>query len=119
MGLIPDIAAVRDLATGWRKKLYAITSIGWTGSNEQWRHYSRAYLYLAALATLLVLSVHSVVSWDFAMSMVPGWHGSIFAPYLVAGAIYAGLGLVSTPIIPPRRRLARMHMLPPYQFGPR
>ncbi len=68
MGLIPDIAAARDLATGWRKKLYALTSIGWRGTNEQWRHYTRGYLYLAALATPLVLSVHSVVSWDFAMA---------------------------------------------------
>src|SRR5213594_497113 len=67
MGLIPDIAAVRDVATGWRKKLYAVTSLGWRGTNEQWRHYSRGYLYLAALATPLVLSVHSVVSWDVAM----------------------------------------------------
>src|SRR6266550_2479953 len=63
MGLIPDIAAVRDVATGWRRKLYAITSLGWRGTNEQWRHYRPAYLYLAALATPLVLSVHSVVSW--------------------------------------------------------
>src|SRR5205814_903092 len=63
MGLIPDIAAVRDLATGWRKKLYAITGLGWRGSNEEWRHYTRGYLYLAALATPLVLSVHSVVAW--------------------------------------------------------
>src|SRR5205807_2057094 len=75
MGLIPDIAAVRDLATGWRKKLYAITAVGWRGTNEQWRHYTRGYLYLAALATPLVLSVHSVVSWDFAMALVPGWFG--------------------------------------------
>src|SRR5216684_1152857 len=74
MGLIPDIAAVRDMATGWRKKLYAICALGWRGTNEQWRHYSRGYLYLAALATPLVLSVHSVVSWDFAMALVPGWH---------------------------------------------
>src|SRR6266699_641514 len=96
MGLIPDIAAVRDLATGWRKKLYAITALGWTGANEQWRHYTRGYLYLAALATPLVLSVHSVVSWDFAMAIVPGWHATIFAPYFVAGAIYSGVAMVIT-----------------------
>ncbi|HLZ45009.1 MAG TPA: NrfD/PsrC family molybdoenzyme membrane anchor subunit [Gemmatimonadales bacterium] len=102
MGLIPDIAAVRDLATGWRKKLYAITSIGWTGSNEQWRHYSRGYLYLAALATPLVLSVHSVVSWDFAMALVPGWHATLFAPYFVAGAIYSGVAMVITLLVPIR-----------------
>jgi molybdopterin-containing oxidoreductase family membrane subunit len=103
MGLIPDIAAVRDLATGWRKKLYQITSIGWTGNNEQWRHYTRGYLYLAALATPLVLSVHSVVSWDFAMSIVPGWHATIFAPYFVAGAIYSGCGMVITLLTPIRK----------------
>src|SRR2546426_10025042 len=76
MGLIPDIAAARDVVSGWRKKLYAITSLGWRGTNEQWRHYTRGYLYLAALATPLVLSVHSVVSWDFAMAIVPGWHAT-------------------------------------------
>src|SRR5437588_8613197 len=102
MGLIPDIAAVRDLASGWRKKLYAITAIGWAGTNEQWRHYSRGYLYLAALATPLVLSVHSVVSWDFAMALVPGWHATIFAPYFVAGAIYSGCGMVITLLTPIR-----------------
>ena len=66
-GLIPDVAAVRDKVTGWRKTVYTLASVGWQGTDNQWRHYSRAYLYLAALATPLVLSVHSVVSWDFAM----------------------------------------------------
>src|SRR5207249_2394236 len=103
MGLIPDIAAVRDVATGWRKKLYAITALGWRGTNEQWRHYARGYLYLAALATPLVLSVHSVVSWDFAMAIVPGWHATIFAPYFVAGAIYSGVALVITLLVPIRK----------------
>src|SRR5216117_4256052 len=102
MGLIPDIAAVRDLATGWRKKLYALTSIGWTGSNEQWRHYTRGYLYLAALATPLVLSVHSVVSWDFAMALVPGWHSTLFAPFFVDGAIFSGFAMVLILILPMR-----------------
>src|SRR5712671_2626257 len=103
MGLIPDIAAVRDLATGWRKKLYAITAVGWRGTNEQWRHYTRGYLYLAALATPLVLSVHSVVSWDFAMALVPGWHATLFAPYFVAGAIYSGVAMVITLLVPIRK----------------
>jgi Ni/Fe-hydrogenase subunit HybB-like protein len=103
MGLIPDVAAVRDLATGWRKTLYSIVSFGWTGANEQWRHYTRGYLYLAALATPLVLSVHSVVSWDFAMAIVPGWHATIFAPYFVAGAIYSGVAMVITLLVPIRR----------------
>lgn len=103
VGLVPDIAAVRDKARGWRKKLYTITSVGWRGTDQQWRHYTRAYLYLAALATPLVLSVHSVVSWDFAVSIVPGWHATIFAPYFVAGAIYSGLALVITLLVPLRK----------------
>src|SRR5438067_318093 len=103
MGLIPDIAAVRDVATGWRKKLYAITALGWRGTNEQWRHYRPAYLYIAALATPLVLSVHSVVSWDFAMAQVPAWHETIFAPYFVAGAIYSGCAMVITLLVPMRK----------------
>ncbi len=103
LGLIPDVAAVRDKATGWRKKLYTIAAMNWRGTDQQWRHYTRAYLYLAALATPLVLSVHSVVSWDFAMALVPGWHATIFAPYFVAGAIYSGVALVITLLIPLRR----------------
>src|SRR3982074_343590 len=102
MGLIPDIAAVRDLATGWRKKLYAITAGGWRGTNEQWRHYTRGYLYLAALATPLVLSVHSVVSWDFAMALVSGWHGTLFAPFFVDGAIFSGFAMVLVLMLPMR-----------------
>ncbi len=116
VGLVPDIAAVRDKMTGWRKKLYGALSIGWTGADSQWRHYSRGYLYLAALATPLVLSVHSVVSWDFAMSVIPGWHGTIFAPYFVAGAIYSGIGMVLTLVIPLRRVLKIEHMITEYHF---
>ncbi|MBL8988324.1 MAG: NrfD/PsrC family molybdoenzyme membrane anchor subunit [Gemmatimonadales bacterium] len=116
VGLVPDIAAVRDKMTGWRKKLYSALSIGWTGADSQWRHYSRGYLYLAALATPLVLSVHSVVSWDFAMSIIPGWHGTIFAPYFVAGAIYSGIGMVLTLVIPLRKVLKIEHMITEYHF---
>jgi molybdopterin-containing oxidoreductase family membrane subunit len=71
-------------------------SLGWTGSVREWMHYRRAYLYMAAIATPLVLSVHSVVSWDFALSIVPGWHSTIFAPYFVAGAIFSGVAMVIT-----------------------
>ena len=91
MGLIPDVAAARDAATGWRETLYRIVALGWQGSDEQWRHFSMAYLLLAGLATPLVISVHSVVSWDFAMAQLPGWHSTIFAPYFVAGAIFSGV----------------------------
>jgi Ni/Fe-hydrogenase subunit HybB-like protein len=116
VGLVPDIAAARDKMRGWRHKVYSIFSLGWKGTDNQWRHYTRAYLYLAALATPLVLSVHSVVSWDFAMSIIPGWHGTIFAPYFVAGAIYSGVGMVLTILIPLRKALKIEHMISEYHF---
>ncbi len=103
IGLIPDIAAARDKATGFRRILYGVTSLGWRGSGSQWRHYMAAYGFFAAIATPLVLSVHSVVSWDFAMSNVPGWHTTIFPPYFVAGAIFSGLAMVMTITIPMRK----------------
>lgn len=104
VGMIPDIAAIRDKVKEVpRRVLYTILSLGWKGSNWEWLHYSRAYLFFAALATPLVLSVHSVVSWDFAMGNVPGWHTTIFAPYFVAGAIFSGLGMVITLTIPIRK----------------
>ncbi|HAA03204.1 MAG TPA: hydrogenase, partial [Syntrophobacteraceae bacterium] len=102
-GLIPDLAVVRDRATGRRRKIYGVLSLGWLGSHRQWNHYGMAYLLFAALATPLVISVHSVVSWDFALSIVPGWHSTIFAPYFVAGAIHSGLAMVITLLIPLRR----------------
>lgn len=102
-GMLPDLAIVRDRSEGTRKKIFTILSLGWTGAHEQWRHYTRAYLFFAALATPLVISVHSVVSWDFALGVVPGWHTTIFAPYFVAGAIHSGLAMVVTLMIPIRR----------------
>ena len=116
VGLVPDIAAARDMMKGWRAKVYGVFALGWKGTQHQWQHYSRAYLYLAALATPLVLSVHSVVSWDFAMSIIPGWHGTIFAPYFVAGAIYSGVGMVFTLLIPLRKALKLEHMITDYHF---
>jgi molybdopterin-containing oxidoreductase family membrane subunit len=104
VGLIPDIAVARDRAKTWvHKWLYTITSLGWRGSHSQWKHYSGAYLLFAAFATPLVVSVHSVVSWDFAMSIVPGWHATIFPPYFVAGAIFSGVAMVITLAIPLRK----------------
>jgi molybdopterin-containing oxidoreductase family membrane subunit len=102
-GLIPDLANAREAASGWRKKLYTILSFGWQGTDRQWRNFSTVYLLLAGFATPLVLSVHSVVSWDFAMTQLPGWHSTIFAPYFVAGAIFSGCGLVLTLLIPMRK----------------
>jgi len=103
VGLIPDIAAARDRVTDWRRHLYGVLALGWRGTAEQWRHHSRAVLHLSGLATPLVLSVHSVVSWDFAMSLVPGWHTTIFAPYFVAGAIFSGMAMVITVLVPVRK----------------
>jgi len=102
-GMLPDLAAVRDRAAGFRKKIFTVLSLGWTGSHEHWRHYSRGYLFFAALATPLVVSVHSVVSWDFALGIAPGYHSTIFAPYFVAGAIHSGLAMVLTLMIPLRK----------------
>jgi Ni/Fe-hydrogenase subunit HybB-like protein len=105
LGLLPDLATARDNTVGRRHNLYRLLALGWTGRFEQWRHYARGYLALAALATPLVISVHSVVSWDFAMSVLPGWHTTIFAPYFVAGAIHQGLAMVMLLFIPLRRVL--------------
>jgi molybdopterin-containing oxidoreductase family membrane subunit len=103
MGMIPDLATLRDRATGRVKQiLYGIFAVGWTGSCRHWHRYERAYLILAALATPLVLSVHSVVSFDFATSQLPGWHTTIFPPYFVAGAIYGGFAMVLNLAIPAR-----------------
>lgn len=116
MGLIPDVAAARDAATGWRRTFYRLLSLGWQGTDEQWRHFSVAYLLLAGLATPLVISVHSVVSWDFAMAQLPGWHSTIFAPYFVAGAIFSGCGLVLTLLIPMRRLMRLESVITPWHL---
>ncbi len=102
MGLVPDLATIRDRSRGFKRLVYGILSFGWTGSAKQWVHYEAGYGFLAALATPLVLSVHSVVSWDFAMSLQPGWHTTIFPPYFVAGAILSGCAMVYTLLIPVR-----------------
>ena len=96
-GLIPDLASIRDRAkTKIRKFVLGVFSLGWRGGNRQWKNYEMAYLLLAGLSTPLVLSVHSVVSTDFATSVLPGWHSTIFPPYFVAGAIFSGFALVMT-----------------------
>jgi Ni/Fe-hydrogenase subunit HybB-like protein len=104
MGMIPDLATFRDRATGrLRHAIYGVLSLGWRGSGRHWHRYEMAYLILAALATPLVLSVHSVVSFDFAVAQLPGWHTTIFPPYFVAGAIFSGFGMVLTLMIPARQ----------------
>jgi molybdopterin-containing oxidoreductase family membrane subunit len=102
-GLIPDLATMRDRATTKiRKFCYGLFALGWTGSNRHWSNYEKAYLLLAGLSTPLVLSVHSIVSFDFAVSQVPGWHTTIFPPYFVAGAVFSGFGMVLTLLVPLR-----------------
>jgi Ni/Fe-hydrogenase subunit HybB-like protein len=106
MGLVPDLAVMRDRAkTKIRKFLYGLFALGWTGSNRHWSNYEKAYLILAGLSTPLVLSVHSIVSLDFSVSQLPGWHTTIFPPYFVAGAVFSGFGMVLTLLIPLRSML--------------
>ncbi|MFK5955173.1 MAG: polysulfide reductase NrfD [Planctomycetota bacterium] len=104
MGLVPDLATVRDRAKTKAKRFwYGLFALGWNGSNRHWHRYERVYLILAALATPLVLSVHSVVSFDFATSQLSGWHTTILPPYFVAGAIFSGFAMVLTLSIPARK----------------
>ncbi|MHB0971668.1 MAG: NrfD/PsrC family molybdoenzyme membrane anchor subunit [Thermoanaerobaculia bacterium] len=94
IGLMPDLATLRDRSKGLKKTLFGFFSLGWNGSNRTWSRYEMVYLLLAGLATPLVLSVHSIVSFDFATSVIPGWHTTIFPPYFVAGAIFSGMAMV-------------------------
>jgi Ni/Fe-hydrogenase subunit HybB-like protein len=104
VGLIPDLAALRDrAATKTRFVVYGVLSLGWRGSQRHWQHYETACLLLAGLATPLVVSVHSIVSFDFATSVIPGWHATFFPPYFVAGAIFSGFAMVLTLMIPVRK----------------
>ncbi len=116
VGIVPDAAALRDATRGWRRRFYGLFAFGWRGTDEEWRHYARAYLYFAAFATPLVFSVHSVVSWDFAVSILPGWHSTIFPPYFVAGAIFSGIALVVTLLIPLRRVLHLEDLITPWHL---
>jgi molybdopterin-containing oxidoreductase family membrane subunit len=104
VGLLPDLATLRDRAKSrWQQVIFGMLSMGWRGSARHWHRYQTAYLLLAGLATPLVLSVHTVVSFDFATGIVPGWHTTIFPPYFVAGAIYSGFAMVLTLAIPMRK----------------
>ncbi len=104
IGLIPDLGSMRDKAEKlWQKRVYGALSMGWRNSARHWLNYEQAYLLLAGLSTPLVLSVHSVVSFDFASGQVPGWHATIFPPYFVAGAVFAGFAMVLTLAIPLRK----------------
>jgi len=103
IGLIPDFATIRDRATGLRKIIYGALSLGWDGAAKTWMRYESVSLILAGLATPLVLSVHTIVSFDFATSVIPGWHTTIFPPYFVAGAIFSGFAMVLTLMIVTRK----------------
>ena len=104
-GLLPDIATIRDRATGLRRKIYSVLSFGWTGSVKTWQRFETISLILAGISTPLVLSVHSIVSMDFATSLEPGWHTTIFPPYFVAGAIFSGFAMVQTLLLIARKVL--------------
>ncbi len=104
VGLIPDLATLRDRAKNrWAQYIYGFLAMGWRGSARHWHRYRTAYLLLAGLATPLVVSVHTVVRFDFTVAIVPGWHSTIFPPYFVAGAIFSGFAMVITLAIPLRR----------------
>jgi molybdopterin-containing oxidoreductase family membrane subunit len=104
IGLVPDFAKMRDRAPdGLSKKIFGILSLGWRNSSRHWHRYEMAYLLLAGLSTPLVLSVHSIISLDFSVSIVPGWHLTLFPPYFVAGAVFAGFAMVLTLVIPIRK----------------
>jgi molybdopterin-containing oxidoreductase family membrane subunit len=106
LGLLPDLASLSRAATGWRRRAFGILSLGWNGSQRAWERYEATCLLLAGLATALVISVHSVVSFDFATAVVPGWHTTIFPPYFVVGAIFSGMAMVLALLIVMRRVMA-------------
>lgn len=106
LGLVPDFATVRDRAKGLRRKFYNFLSFGWTGSAKHWQRWESLSLVLAGIATPLVLSVHTIVSFDFATSIIPGWHTTIFPPYFVAGAIFSGFAMVLTLVLIARKVLS-------------
>jgi Ni/Fe-hydrogenase subunit HybB-like protein len=112
VGLIPDFASARDRAASKVKKaVYGALSLGWRGAARHWNHYEKAYMILAGLATPLVLSVHSIVSFDFATSVIPGWHTTIFPPYFVAGAVFSGFAMVVTVLVFVRRIMKLDHLI--------
>jgi len=117
LGMVPDIASLRDRSTcKWRKPIYTLLALGWRGAGSHWQHYEKAYLLLAGLATGLVLSVHSVVSFDFATSLVPGWHMTIFPPYFVVGAIFAGFAMVVMVLIVVRESMDLQNLITDYHL---
>ena len=112
VGLVPDLATLRDRATTRRRQIVlGILSLGWRGSHRHWLNYEKAYLLLAGLSTPLVLSVHTIVSFDFAVSVIPGWHTTIFPPYFVAGAVFSGFAMVVTLMVIVRKFYRLEHLV--------
>jgi molybdopterin-containing oxidoreductase family membrane subunit len=112
LGLLPDLASARDTARStWARKAFGLACLGWRGSARHWRQWRVGYLLLAGLATPLVVSVHTIVSFDFAVSLVPGWHTTLFPPYFVAGAVFSGFALVLSLLIPARKPLGIQHVV--------
>lgn len=111
VGLIPDLATVRDRSAGLRRRVFTVLSLGWDGSSRTWSRYETVYGLLAGLATPLVVSVHTIVSMDFATSVIPGWHATIFPPYFVAGAVFSGFAMVLTLMIVARKVLRIEHLI--------
>ncbi len=111
VGLVPDLATVRDRSTGLRRRIFSVLSLGWRGSSRTWSRYEMVYGLLAGLATPLVVSVHTIVSMDFATSLIPGWHATVFPPYFVAGAVFSGFAMVLTLMIVARKVLGIEHLI--------
>lgn len=104
LGLLPDLATMRDRANKrWKSRGFGVMALGWRNSASHWQHYQKAYVLLAAIATPLVVSVHTTVSWDFATAIVPAWHSTVFPPYFVGGAVFCGFAMVLVLTIPLRR----------------
>lgn len=116
LGMLPDLAVVRDRADGWRRDLYTILAMGWRGTAREWVVYHQASTLMAALIIPVAVSVHSIVAWDFAVTVVPGWHSTIFPPYFVIGAILSGVAAVITLMIIIRRAFHLEEYLTPLHF---
>jgi molybdopterin-containing oxidoreductase family membrane subunit len=116
LGLLPDLAIVRDRSGGWRQRLYAVLALGWRGTHHEWQVYHRASTLMAALIIPVAVSVHSIVAWDFAVTVVPGWHSTIFPPYFVIGAILSGVAAVITLMIIIRSAFHLQTYLTPLHF---
>ena len=116
LGMLPDLAVVRDRSSGWRRKLYAFLAVGWRGTAREWLIYQKASTLMAALIIPVAVSVHSIVAWDFAVTVVPGWHSTIFPPYFVIGAILSGVAAVITLMIIVRKAFHLEEYLTPLHF---